>query len=117
MSNKGRGGRGGNKSPRQIDFQKSNSSPKVGTAKMVEADEEDEFVVEAMQDLSNLKIKNDNDKIAYNVAKILIPFLGKTVRSSVESYSVQKPGVRFTKHLKPKIFVSSIQTAWNLRKS
>ena len=108
MSNKGRGGRGGNKSPRQKDFQKSNSSPKVGTAKMVEA---------AMQDLSNMKIKNDNDKIAYNVAKILIPFLGKTVRSSVESYSVQKPGVRFTKHLKPKIFVSSIQTAWNLRKS
>lgn len=44
-----------------------------------------------MHDLSNLKIKNDNDKIAYNVAKILIPFLGKTVRSSVESYSVQKP--------------------------
>ena len=78
MSNKGRGGRGGNKSPRQKDFQKSNSSPKVGTAKLVEADEDDEFVVEAMQDLSNLKIKNDYDKIAYNVAKILIPFLGKT---------------------------------------
>ena len=44
-----------------------------------------------MQDLSNLKIKNDTDKIAYNVAKVLIPFLGKNVKSSVESYSVQKP--------------------------
>ena len=46
-----------------------------------------------MQDFSNLKIKNDTDKIAYNVAKVLIPFLRKTVRSSVESYScsVQKP--------------------------
>ena len=45
-----------------------------------------------MNDFGNLKIKNDTDKIAYNVAKVLIPFLGKTVRTSVESYSVQKPG-------------------------
>ncbi|MEW8544340.1 MAG: hypothetical protein AB2693_12470 [Candidatus Thiodiazotropha sp.] len=91
MSNKGKGGKGGHKSPKEKDFQKSNASPQIGTAKLVEADEEDKFVVEAMQDLSSLKIKNDNDKIAYSVAKILIPFLGKTVRSSVESYSVQKP--------------------------
>ena len=28
-----------------------------------------------------------------------------------------KSGARFTKHLKPKISVSSIQTVWNLRKS
>ena len=28
-----------------------------------------------------------------------------------------EPGARFTKHLKPKIFVSSIQIVWNLRKS
>ena len=27
------------------------------------------------------------------------------------------PGASFTKHLKPKTFVSSIQTVWNLRKS
>ena len=65
--------------------------PKAGAAKHCEPEEDDEFVVEAMQDLSNLKIKNDTDKIAYNVAKVLIPFLRKTVRSSVESYSVQKP--------------------------
>ena len=27
------------------------------------------------------------------------------------------PGACFTKYLKPKIFVSSVQTVWNLRKS
>ena len=32
-------------------------------------------------------------------------------------FVLKKPGARFTKHLKPKIFVSSIQTVWNLRKS
>lgn len=64
MSNKMRGERSGYKSPRQRDFQKSNSSPKNGAAKLVEADEEDEFVVEVMQDLSYLKIRNDNNKIA-----------------------------------------------------
>ena len=47
--------------------------------------------MEAIQDLSNLKIKKYNDKIAYSVAKSLITFLGKTIGSSVESYSVQKP--------------------------
>ena len=40
-----------------------------------------------MQDINTLKVV---DKTAYNVARVLIPFLGKTVRSSVEWYSVQK---------------------------
>ena len=77
----------GNKSPKSKPV-----TTKTGAAKCPEEEEEDEFVTEAMQDLSNLKVKKKNtDKIAYNVAKILIPFLGKTVRSSVESYSVPKP--------------------------
>ena len=86
-----RNGKGGNKSPKAKIVEKETSAPKAGAAKHCEPEEDDEFVVEAMQDLSNLKIKNDTDKIAYNVAKVLIPFQGKTVRSSVESYSVQKP--------------------------
>ena len=30
---------------------------------------------------------------------------------------ISESGARFTKHLKPKIFVSSMQTVWNLGKS
>ena len=106
-----RNGKGGNKSPKAKIVEKETSAPKAGAAKHCEPEEDDEFVVEAMQDLSNLKIKNDTDKIAYNVAKVLIPFLGKTVRSSVESYSVQKPDFEKAKAIYG--LTSMKMTDWN----
>ena len=54
-----RTGKGGNKSPKTKIVEKETSPPKAGEDKHCEPEENDEFVVEAMQDLSNLKIKND----------------------------------------------------------
>ena len=59
-----RTGSGGNKLPKTEIVGKVVSSPKAGAAKHCEPEEDEEFVVEAMQGLSNLKIKNDTGKIA-----------------------------------------------------
>ena len=36
---------------------------------------------------------------------------------SLLQQGLSEPGARFTKHLKPKIFLSAIQIVWHLRKS
>ena len=40
-----------------------------------------------------------------------------TYARTVVTICSKESGARFTKHLKPKIFLSSIQVVWNLRKS
>ena len=39
------------------------------------------------------------------------------IKQSYMCFKYRESGARFTKHLKPKIFLSSIQTVWNLGKS
>ena len=53
---------------------------------------------------------DDNEKYICNGT----PFTLKKKLLSVAGY---KPGACFTKHLKPKIFLSAIQIVWHLRKS
>ena len=42
---------------------------------------------------------------------------GNRVNIAVIQVTANKAGARFTKHFKPKIFLSAIQFVWHLRKS
>ena len=52
-------------------------------------------------------------RLDFSLNMYLLAFLGNRFLMIVLLFFI-KPGYRFTKHFKPKIFISSIQIVWNL---